>query len=107
MSSPWVPVDVIVLRHECVIANVIILRPAGVIHMTSYALLSCWLDVMRTRPAALTSYVISYCSLAFYTLWSCILWSFGLVSCSLFCCILPYYYLAIKEIQTIHCVRIL
>ncbi len=62
-SLPCVPVDVIVLCH------------AGVIHLPSCALLSCRLDVLRPRPAALTSYVIPYCNLAFYTLWSCILWS--------------------------------
>jgi hypothetical protein len=64
-----------VLRPAYVIADVIVLRPAGVIHLPSCALLSCRLDVLHPRPAAFTSYVISYWSPAFYTLWSCILWS--------------------------------
>ncbi len=97
----------LLMSSPCIPADVIILRLAGVIHLPSCAMLSCRLDVLRPRPAALTSYMIPYCSLAFYTLWSCILWSCGLVSCSLSYCIMPYYCPAIREIQTIHCVRIL
>jgi hypothetical protein len=92
-TSVWLPPDVrptsvqlssdvrptsLLTSSSCVrLTSLLTSRPTCVLLAaeTSYALLSCQLDVLRPRPADLTSCLTPYCKPAFYTLWSCILWS--------------------------------
>jgi len=98
LRPAYVITDVIVMRPAYVTADVITLRPACVtvdVIVLHHACIT--IDVLR--PAVLLSYVLHS---AHFGHASCVV-----VSCNLSCCILTYHRLVIKEIQSIHCVRIL